>query len=544
MSEKRILKRLLSVLICIAVLSAEIIASAAVLPFETQYDYDKADTAWLTDLVIKEDMTTVEGLSQRVKLIPVTDYPYTETPASFEEEVNYFVKFYDLDPGSAKAGYVYFLEALSLGSGSLSTDIDDSEVQSYLEAFGIKYPSEVSSDQQIMARALYLASMTGSFSGISELNSASLEEAVVSFLSTMTGMNMDTLREWIPTDSILTLDEYILAASKLTLWTNGYEITKDMPEDEVYRLIAVMTVEGQGISVDSSLTFEQLKLKYMATLLGTKYDVSVDSKKLDTAVKNNNTAFYILQLIGRKSGLSVREDNATYEEAFALVAENTGIFDVSDEDFYADIYTYNAQLEKRCRSIWVYPTAYSTGNENAQLVVLVNGIAVRNNYYNEVSIDPDKQEQTLTIVVNVSENGKNRKCTYTVNITQGTYENVAGDEPVTENESPTYTSSDSLVAGIMASLGLNSSLSTVINSSYLTLPTGLSGIVAVMAPTFDESAGEEPNTVEGSKEVENDEFFISILDELGALFDTEITGIDGIDFADTIVNMDESLITF
>ena len=218
MSVKKLFTRVMSVFMCIALLSADILVSAAVLPFETQYDYDEADTAWLTDLVIKEDMTTVGGMSERVELIPVTDYPYTETPESFAEEVNYFVKLYDLDMGSAKAGYIYFLEALSLGSGSLSTDIDDEEVQEYLEAFGVSYPSEVSSEHQIMAKALYLASMSGAFSGLSSVKTVSLEEAVVSFLSQMTGMNMETIREWVPMNSVLDLDEYILAASKITLW--------------------------------------------------------------------------------------------------------------------------------------------------------------------------------------------------------------------------------------------------------------------------------------------------------------------------------------
>ena len=66
MSKKKLLFKVICVALCVALLSADLFAAAAILPFETQYDYDEADIAWLTDLVIKEDMTTVEGMAQRV----------------------------------------------------------------------------------------------------------------------------------------------------------------------------------------------------------------------------------------------------------------------------------------------------------------------------------------------------------------------------------------------------------------------------------------------------------------------------------------------
>ena len=68
---------LLSVLILTAMLASNPLASAAIMFVETQFTYDQPDTAWLKDLIIKEDVLTVQGLSERVKLIlsPIIHIP-------------------------------------------------------------------------------------------------------------------------------------------------------------------------------------------------------------------------------------------------------------------------------------------------------------------------------------------------------------------------------------------------------------------------------------------------------------------------------------
>ncbi len=542
MSKRKLLLRVASVLMCIVLLSADFFASAAILAFETQYDYDEADIAWLTDLVIKEDMTTVEGMAQRVELIPRPEYLYAETPESFKEDVEYYTSLYNLEEGSQRAGYIYFFELLNSNSGFLSGETSDADIRDYLEGLGISLPAVMGSDELVMARVLYTAFATGAVGSGMIQGIPSLEEVAVSYLASLTGMNIESLEEWMPGSSIVSLNDYILAASRLTLWSNGFDVNKDTPEDEVFRLMAAMTVSAQGITVDSGLSFDELKEKYLAVMLGKKYSVSMDSAKLAAAVENDSEAFYVLQLLGKAGGLSIREDNATYEEAFSLVAENTSCFDLAADEFYADIYNYDAKLSTRNKSLWIYPTAYATDSDYG-LVVSVNGTPVKNNYYNEIILDTEKNEFDLVITVTATGSQKSSKCTYTVHITQGTYAGIEGDDPVTESgqESPSYVSSDSLIAGVLSSLGLNTVISAVLDNSYMSLPAGLSGIVSFIAPTFGEEAltGEAPFVSD-----KNDEFYISVLDEIGTVVNTEIEGIPGLGLIENLENGDDSYITF
>ncbi len=542
MSKKKLLLKVLSVMMSVVMLSLSVQAYAAIMTFETQYDYDEADIAWLTDLVIKEDMTTVEGMAKRCDLVPVPVYPYTETAASFKEEVNYFVSLYDLDLGSQRAGYIYFFEILNANSNFLAAEVSDADIREYLEGMGIRYPEKVGSDELIIARALFTAMVTGSLNNGAYQNGTSLETVLVSYLADITGMNIETLKSWMPDSGILSLNEYILAASKLTLWSNGYDVSVSTDEDEVYRLLAVMTVKKQGISADSSLSYNELKLKYMAALLGTKYNVSVDSTKLGASLENDSTAYYLLQLIGKKAGLSIREDNASYERAFELVAENTGVFDVSTDDFYADIYLYDVYLKSRCSSLWIYPTAYATGMSKYNVLVSVNGQAVKNNYYNEVPVDITADVVTLNITVTVSGGGESADAVYTVNVHQGSYSEVPGDRPVADpSVNPSFSTSDSLVADVLANLGLNSVISAVLDKAYIALPKTISSVVAFIAPTFD---GDIPaGTATGSNNAD-DELYISVLDEIGALIDADIEGIAGIDLASENTDDLSSFITF
>ncbi len=543
MSGRKLLRQLLAVLICVVLLSADSFVSAAILAFETQYDYENADIAWLTDLVIKEDMTTAEGMAQRVSLVPAPEYPYDETPESFNEEVEYFTSLYNLSSGSHRAGYIYFFEILNINSDFLAAEFSDNDIREYLEGIGIVYPSVSGSDDSVIARALFTAFATGTLSP-EAYGGAALEEAAATYLASLTGMNIDSLKEWMPESSILSLDDYMLAASRLTLWTNGYDVSADTPEEEVYRLLAVMTVKAQGISISSDLPFEELNAKYIAALLGEKYSVSVDGTRLAQAMNNGNTAFYMLQLMGRDNGISIREDNATYEEAFYLVADNTDIFDVSSDDFYADIYLYDAYLENKSDSIWVYPTAYSTNSSEFTPVVTVDGVIVRNNYYNEVSIPADVSVHELVITVTASGNGRSSECKYIIRIHQG--EDNGAEEPsvdVPGSEEHSYASSDSIVTDVLSSLGLNSVISSVLDYSYVSLPSGLSGIVSFIAPTFDGTDGNVSSVGGVAEAVKSDDFYISVLDEIGALVNTEIEGIPGVDISGDLFSPD-TYVTF
>lgn len=538
MSGKNLLKHILSLLLVAVLLVVDIAASAAVLTFETQYDYESPNLAWLTDLVIKEDMTTIDGVAERTELIPLPEYPYTETPESFAEEVDYFTALYNLSEGSQRAGYIYFFEVLNEEAGIIAGDISDDDIREYLESSGIVYPDAPDADELVIARALFTVLVAGNVNGNLFVSGMTLEEVLVNYLTGLTGMNAQDIKDWMPESSVLSLDEYILAASKLSLWTSGYDVTADTPEDEVYRLVAVMTVKSLGLTVDSELSFEELNIEYIASLLSEKYGVFVESSKLAVAMDNDSVAYYILQLMGKDNGLSIREDNSSYEDAFYLVAENSDIFDVENGEFYADITEYEVYLEKRVSSLWIYPTAYSTNRENSVPVITVNGVAVRNNYYTEIDVDASAQEQELVIVVTVSEKGNTYSCTYTVKVHQGTYASVEGDAPANESKPEDYSSSDSVVLDVLSALGVNLDVTDILNGVFAEVPSSVTDIISYIAPTFGGSgSGTLPSTQDVS-------VYLALLDDIGAQENLKISGIPEIDIDKDFAEDGYSKVTF
>ena len=343
------------------------------------------------------------------------------------------------------------------------------------------------------------------------------------------------ISDWLPESSILSLDEYILAASRLALWTSGYDVTVNTPDSEVYRLVAVMTIEKLGISVDKNLSFEDLKVIYTAALLGKKYGVVMNDQKLASALAEDNVAFYVLQLIGQqKGGLSLRADASDFSDAFYSVAENTDIFAIEPGEFYADIYKYETRLSQKCSSVWVYPTAYATGNSDASVSVSVNGKTIKNNFYTEVSLNSALDQQDLKIEVICIENGKKSTCTYTVTVYQG---DVAADpeHPSAEaTEGETFESSDSVVNKIFSSLGMNNSISGIIDDFYLAMPSSVKNVISFIAPTFGEDDSAAENSESTGKQY-SDDYFADILDGIGAFVNADISGIAGVELAEKCV---------
>ena len=530
--KRRWTKAIIAVVSALTIMAAQgLWATGALFAFETQYEYESADPAWLTDLVFKEDMSSVDGLAQRCRLTAKPDYPYTETPESFAKDVSYYASLYNLNQGSQRAAYLYFFDVLSAQSGGLMAgEISDDDIRVYLESVGIEYPDDPDADELIVARALYTAMASGAFTGVA--SGASLEEVMVTYLASLTGVNMETLREWMPEGSVLSLDAYILAASRLALWTNGYDVVETTDEDEVFRLVAVMTIEQLGISADSSLSFDQLKYKYMAAMLGKKYGVNVDSDRLEAAVENDSLPFYMLQLIGRDYGVSVREDNCTYEEAFALVAENTGVFDLEEGEFYADIKHYELTLSYQRSSLWVYPTAYVPGDGNYVVAIDVNGTAVRNGYYTEVPIDPTRSSQTLAVAVTVTAGAKMSQCVYYIDVRQGTQtpKTDKQDNKPGENDSNPFISSESLVAQIMDTFGLDASIVSYLGTSFFTLALPTQNVLSYISPSFDAETLFSEDTQLAAVDtapVLSDDQYKAVLDEIGNLSDVTIRGIDG-----------------
>lgn len=551
MKKRTFLTGVLCVVVCFTLLFSDISSLAAIFAFETQYDnYEAADKAWLTDLVVQEDMSTVSGMTERNDLIPQTVYPYSETPSSFKNEIAYYCELYTLDEDAHRAAYLYFLELLGTNSEVLSSGLSDDEIKEYLEQVGVVYPELVNADELIIAKALYVALITGTFTGVNSGTdeSVSLEEALVAYVSQMTGIQISSLQNWLVTGEVVTLNDYILAASKLSLWTNGYDVSLSSTDEDVYKMMAVMTMEQLGIAVSSDLTFEELKLKYMAAMLGSVYEVTVDCDKLSQAFEEDSVAFYILQLLGQKAELSIREDNCSYADAFYLVAQNTDVFNLDEDEFYADINKYSVSLKNKRDSIWVYPTAYVTGDDSYIVHLTVDGLEIKNNYYNEVALDSSVKEQTLElkVVCFSAHNGEQiSEYTYYIIVYQG--EDVVEEEPSSNTENETFLSSDSIVSQVLNSLGLNVSIGTLIDSFYSTLSSSVAGVVSLIAPTFGIPVVDYPQSEDSQSQQEESEIkFISILDRIGAVIDTAISGIGGINLYENYSNGDvgTNFITF
>lgn len=415
-----------TVLLCfMIVFSFTLSATAAITTFETQYDHQQINKSWLTDLTVKESLTGISDMVTNVTLVAQPDYPYIETPESFKSDVQDACKLYELNEGSARAAYIYLFEILNKNSAVLEDDTSDAEIKQYLIDLGIVYPDNADADTLVMARALYVIFKSGSLDsylhgGVIPAGTA-LETAIVSYMSVITGIDMNAVKEWTTVSDHLSLDEYILALSKYTLWSAGYDVSKDMSDDEVYRLVALMTIRKQGITAPDNISFDEIKIRYLAAMLGTKYNVSCNSDDLAEAIEQDCVAFYLLQLMGQDAQLSLRADSISYENAFSSVAEHTDRFDMEVGEFYADVYNYTATLKYKRNSIWLYPISYVCNNENnAKMIkITANGENIEDGNFNEIKLNPNLESQIITIKCDYDFNAEKFTATYYLKVVQG-----------------------------------------------------------------------------------------------------------------------------
>ncbi|MBR0508742.1 MAG: cadherin-like beta sandwich domain-containing protein [Clostridia bacterium] len=489
MKNRMRLRAAAAIMLCLCMLLS-LMASAAVMPFETQFDYDKADIAWLTDLKVKEDVSVSSAISDSftalaggVNLTAHPEYPYTETAESFAKDVEKFCQLYDLNENSPRAAYIFLFEILSAASGAFDSQISDEAVVSYLENAGIVFPTDAETEDFVMARALFTAMMTGSLdTAVSDkiTDGVQLQKVVISYLVSMSGMSEDQLLRFAPDGELNTLDEYVFAASALSLWMNGYNADVNMDPAEIYRLTAIMTVEKLGLSVSSDIGYEELNARYTAALLGKKYDVSVDPARLTEARAKGSAAFYILQLLGKKAGLTVREEGNSLESAFLLVADNSDAFSIEDGEFYADIYSYSCKLTALRTSLWICAETYLTG-DNANVKVTANGTPLRRGLYTQVPISVAEPQQLISIRVEASDGGKQSVCTYELKVTQGTSAPAPSESRPAEQPS-----SDTVVSQILSQLGVSASADEILPASILNAaPQTVKNAVAFITPSFD-----------------------------------------------------------
>ena len=485
MKRNRILAVFLTVVMLITALSTGL-SAAALMMVETQYTYDSANLSWLKDLIIKEDMSSVNGLSSSCTLEPVAKYPYRETAESFKEEILYYQMMYTLDENMVDVIYLYMLDLVESMASTTTSDYTDEFIKSYLESLGIVYPSGEaanSTETYIVARALF--SILNSDEDYEVKRGTGLYDAFTGYISKLLGVNVSVILKFDGNNDFSDMEEFVLAVCKYMLYVAGYDVSAVTSDSEVYRLIAIMTIRSQGISIDSSTaTFEEIKIKYLCAMMCKIYDVSIDVNAFEKAVNADNLAFYMLQLAGKKSGVAIK-DSVPYKDAFDLVCKNTDYFNLIPGEFYADIYEYNIQLKYLRSTVWIYPQTLGTTNasEGTSVKVKINDAVVRENYYVDIALDKSKSTQSVLITVEYTDKSGTKSSSYKINITQGT------EEPVQSSIiSSALTDVSDIVNKLLGEVGLDSSLATIVRNIPFELPDRIFSISSLLMPSFDSNS--------------------------------------------------------
>ena len=395
---------------------------------QTQYIYSENNVSWIRKLVVKEDMLSPEGIATEAVLHPVTDYPYTTDAPHFKAEVEECTKTYTLDENSQRAAYLYLIKQVGALSLISEPTVSDQTKADWLRTQGIVVTEEDEQDPEkvLMISALYAMMRndlyyvyTGEHLTIPQ--GTSLEQAIVIYLASLSGQG-STLASFIYKffghSSFGNLEDYMYYTSLMALYTNGYVNATEIPQlsrNEVYRRVAIMTIRGYGLAIDSEkATHEELQQKYLTAMLGTHYKVSLDPESLAKASNNQSIAYYILQRMAYEDAkLTISQTKYSFENCFKTVLQKTDRFDLKKE-FYSDVYEYNVYLESNRSNISVNPTPLTAAS-----VVTINGKPVIGGEYAKVEIK-NVEHQVLNIVSRYTVNGKTTTSLYKLNVYQGT----------------------------------------------------------------------------------------------------------------------------
>ncbi len=400
----------------------------------TQYAYDENNPSWLRQLVIKENMLSVGGIVNEKPLYPVTSYPYTTDAENFKDEVNEYVKLYTLDEESQKAAYIYIFQQIGALSIIADPEATDKSKADWLRSQGIIITPEEEQDPNsiIMISALY-ALMKNDFyyvftgDRLSVPAGTRLEPALMMYLVALDGDDNSLLlfiEKYFNISSIISLDDYVYYTCLLALYTNGFVSSREIvtvSRDEVFRRTAIMAINNAGLSVDmNNATTEEIQIKYMAAMMGTQYDLTLDPDSLFKANRSGTVPYYILQKMAYEdASISIQKSKYTYEQAFDIVLKRTNRFDL-EKKFYSDIYEYDVRLDYFRDHIYLNPTPIET----ADIQVLVNDRKIPIAQYETLSLNSEAK-QTFFITVNYS--GKDKRTTnYKINVYQG--ENAAPND--------------------------------------------------------------------------------------------------------------------
>ena len=393
----------------------------------TQYAYSENNISWIRRLAVKEDMLSVEGIMTEAVLQPVTAYPYSCDAPHFKNQVEEYIKIYTLDKESQKAAYLYLLDQIGALTIISEPAVSNQTKADWLREQGVVITPEDEADAEkvLMISALYAMMrndfcyvITGEHLEIPQ--GTPMEEAVIMHIVALSGnensLTAFMLRFFGKTE-IVSLEDYIYYTSLMALYVNGYVSVKDianLSRDEVSRRVAIMTIKGYGISIDSeSATQEEISDKYLTAMLGKQYAVSLDPDALIRSRNTTSIPYYILQRMAYEdANVTISHKKYSYEECFNIVLKKTDRFDL-EKEFYSDIYEYDVHLEAKRENISINPTPLTQGT-----VVYINNQVVQAGKYAIVKLT-DTAKQTINIVTEYKANGVTTKSSYKLNVYQG-----------------------------------------------------------------------------------------------------------------------------
>ncbi|MCR5783880.1 MAG: hypothetical protein K6G90_14235 [Clostridia bacterium] len=481
-AKKRFIK-IFSPLICAAALLGPLSAgftAFAVIGVDTQYSYDSNDPGWLSDIIVKEDMATVESLAARSTLEPVTDYPYEHTAESFKSEIEYYEKLYTLDPALSNSAYLYIMQAASQMNGAAASDsYSDEYIKSYLTRMGIVWPQGGDeTEHAIAARALF--SFLTANPQYTVTPGAGLYDVFTTYLSQMVGTDVSSILAYDADATLSNIEEYVLAASKYTLFRKGYDVTASTGADETYRLMSVMTIREQSITVDAAnATTDEIKNKYLCAMMSMIYDIEPDSQSFGKAASDGSLVSFILQCIGKIKGLAVK-NGTSYQSAFETVRDNSDYFDLAKQ-FYADITEYNVSLKNRRSKIYLSLVPFISNEQDNALILRVNGEQVKPGYYSSVALDKTKAQEQIKIDVSGISDGLNFAKTYILNIRQG----LVDPENTGTTVSAALSKISAAVEKAVSDIGVDTPFSGIMSQLPFSISNRVLSISSLLFPSSD-----------------------------------------------------------
>ena len=440
--------RILAGFLAVLVMASTVIVSASAKKFakkvntnlgvKTQYEYEENNPSWLRQLIVKENMLSVDGIVTEKALYPVSKYPYTSDAPSFKEEIDEYVEIYTLDEESQKAAYIYVFQQLGALSIIADPEATDQSKADWLREQGVIITAEDEQDPNsiLMISALYALWKNDFFyviegERITIPPGTKLEAALMMYMVAFGNDERSLLafvNKYFNVSEIISLEDYVYYTALFALYTNGYVSSREIvtiPRNEAFRRLAIMSISNAGISVDvNTATDEEIQIKYMAAMLGTQYNVTLDPDSAFKANRAKTLHYYIIQRMAYEDKkLAISSSKYTYEQAFDIVLKKTNRFDL-DKEFYSDIYEYDLHLDHFRELIYINPTPI----DNGFLTVTINDQKVNLNHYAKVPLNSDP---TQILLINVQYNGDTKKnTTYRLNVYQGTTppddENVTG----------------------------------------------------------------------------------------------------------------------